>query len=91
MFNEPVRTGSLFAVTVAIAYAACTLVFWLFPEAAATFMNLLFHGLDFRKLRSGDSLFSFGGFVYALAGIAVWAFLAGTLFAWLAGRVRTAP
>ena len=81
-----VRTGITFAITVALAYAACSLVFWLAPEAAAGFMNALFHGLDFRKLQAGTP-FSFGGFSYALAGIAAWAFLAGMLFGWLSKRI----
>ena len=90
MFSQSLRTGAAFAITVAIAYAACAFVFWLFPEAAASFMNGLFHGLDFRKLQSGGSLFTFGGFVYALVAITIWAFVFGTLFGWLQSRVRSA-
>ena len=53
-------------------------------------MNTLFHGLDFRKLQSGAALFNFGSFVYALVGIALWAFGLGALFGWLAGRIGRA-
>jgi hypothetical protein len=73
--NNSMKTGAALAGTVAGDYAACTLVFWLWPEAAVNFMNGLFHGLDFRKLQSGPALFtrrlepmtiadqpSFGGF-----------------------------
>jgi hypothetical protein len=52
-------------------------------------MNSLFHGLDFRKLQSGTALFSFGSFVYALAGITIWAFGLGAVFGWLSGRIRS--
>ena len=55
-----VGTGLALAVAVGIGYSSCAIVFWLWPEAAATFMNGLFHGLDFRKLQSGSALFSFG-------------------------------
>jgi len=89
MLNPSLRTGTVFAATVAAAYTACAILFWLFPEAAASFMNALFHGLDFRKLQgAGD--FSFGGFLYALVGITAWAFVFGTLFGWLQSRVRPA-
>ena len=88
MFSQSLRTGGAFAITVAVAYAACAFVFWLFPDAAASFMNALFHGLDFRRLQSGSSLFTFGGFVYALVAITVWAFIFGTLFGWLQSRGR---
>lgn len=87
--NNPVKSGVAFAATVAIGYAACTLVFWLWPEASVTFMNSLFHGLDFRKLQSGSALFSFGSFLYALVGIAIWAFGLGAVFGWLSARIRS--
>jgi hypothetical protein len=86
--NNPTKTGAALAATVAIGYAACTLVFWLWPEAAASFMNTLFHGLDFRKLQSGPTLFNFGSFIYALVGITLWAFGLGALFGWLSGRMQ---
>jgi small-conductance mechanosensitive channel len=88
--NKSISTGTAFATTVAIGYAACTLVFWLWPEAAANFMNALFHGLDFRKLQSGSVLFSFGSFLYALLILAAWAFGLGALFGWLFGRFGNA-
>jgi len=84
--NSATRTGSALAITVGVGYAVCTLVFWLWPEAAASFMNALFHGLDFRKLQSGAPLFNFGSFFYALVVMIVWAFGLGTLFGWLLMR-----
>lgn len=78
------RTGAAFAATVAIGYALCTVVFWAWPDAAANFMNALFHGLDFRKLQADGSLFNFGAFLYAEVVMSVWAFGLGTLFAELA-------
>lgn len=81
--NDALRTGTAFAITVAIGYAVCTLVFQIWPEAAANFMNALFHGLDFRKLQSGPTLFTFGSFLYALVVMAVWAFGLGAVFGFL--------
>ena len=83
---KAIRTGIALAVTVGIGFGACTLLFWLWPEAAATFMNGLFHGLDFRKLQSGPALFSFGSFVYALVVMMVWAFVLGSIYGWLQDR-----
>ena len=87
--NRPaiLKTGTTFGATVGIGYAACALVFWLWPDAAANFMNALFHGLDFRKLQAGGSLFSFGSFLYAEVVLVGWAFALGCLFAWLTGKV----
>lgn len=81
--NHPARIGIALAATVGIGYAACALVFRLFPDAAANFMNALFHGLDFRKLQTGETLFTFDSFVYGLSVLVAWAFLGGTLFGWI--------
>jgi large-conductance mechanosensitive channel len=87
VMSNVIRTGAAFAITVAVGYALCTLVFWIWPEVAAGFMNALFHGLDFRKLQSGPAAFSFGSFLYALVVMAMWAFGLGTLFSWLFARL----
>jgi len=84
--SNPVRTGVALAVTVGVGYAICTLVFWISPEAAANFMNALFHGLDFRKLQNGAALFSFSSFSYALAVMVAWAFMLGGFFGWVLDR-----
>ena len=83
---NPIRTGAALAVTVGIGYAACTVVFWLWPDAAAYFMNALFHGLDFRKLQSGPAPFDFSSFLYALVPFVAWAFMLGTIYGWVLGR-----
>ena len=88
---NPVRTGKALAVTVGIGYTACTLVFWLWPDAAAYFMNALFHGLDFRKLQSGPLPFNFGAFLYALVPLMAWAFALGAIYAWVLGRFGSSP
>ena len=90
-YTNALKTGVAFATTVGIGYALCTVVFWLWPEAAANFMNALFHGLDFRKLQSGQALFSFGSFLYALVVMVAWAFGLGALFGWVQGRIGEEP
>lgn len=81
--NAALRTASALAATAAVAYSSCALFFWLWPEAAIKLTNALFHGLDFRKLQSGSAAFDFGGFLYALIVIVIWAFVLGALFGWL--------
>jgi len=88
---NPIHTGTALAVTVGIGYTACALVFWLWPDAAAYYMNALFHGLDFRKLQSGPTMFSFGSFFYSLAVSLVWAFGLGAIFGWVLNRVGGRP
>jgi hypothetical protein len=86
--GSPLRTGGALALTVALGYSACALVFWLLPHAAATFMNSLFHGLDFAKLQTETDAFRFDGFAGALAVITIWAFFLGTVFSFINERFR---
>jgi hypothetical protein len=89
--STALRAGAALAVTAALGYAACTLVFMLWPEIAANFVNALFHGLEFRKLQNGAALFDFRGFLYVLVVLMVWAFWLGALFGWLFERLGGAP
>ena len=88
--SNPMRLGGAFAATVAVGYGLCTLLFWLFPDAAASFMNALFHGLDFRPLATAGG-FTLGSFAFGAAVLVGWAFMLGTLFGWLAERFRVHP
>ena len=45
-----IRTGIVFAITVGVFYALCTLVWVLAPGPFLAFMNNLFHGMDFSAL-----------------------------------------
>jgi hypothetical protein len=84
---NPLHTGIALAATVGIGYAACAFLFWLWPEPAANYMNALFHGLDFRRLQSGSTMFNFGAFLYALVVSIIWAFGLGAIFGWVPNRV----
>ena len=79
-------TGIALAITVALFYALCTLVWLVAPGPFLGFMNSLFHGLDFTPMLKPGA-FSWASFVGALAVMSVWAFLAGTFFAWLRQRL----
>lgn len=87
-FGNSLKLGGALAITVGIGYALCTIVFWLFPEAAANFMNALFHGLDFRPLAVAGA-FTFASFAYGLAVLVIWAFFLGSIFGWVAERFHT--
>ena len=80
MNGSILRNGVALALTVAIGYTACTLLFAAFPESATTFMNSLFHGLDFRKLQPAPGGFDFAGFAYSAIVLSVWAFALGCVF-----------
>lgn len=82
---NPWRFGAAFAVTVFVGYAVCTILWVAFTDPALTFLNSLFHGLDFRKLATGGG-FSVSGAVYAALVMTVWAYLIGALFALVRNR-----
>lgn len=87
-FGNSLKSGGALAITVGIGYALCTIVFWFFPEAAANFMNALFHGLDFRPLAVAGA-FTLTSFAYGLAVLVIWAFFLGAIFGWVAERLHT--
>lgn len=78
----PWRTGAALALTIAVGYSACALIFGLWPEATVPFLNALFHALDFSPLDTGAP-WPLAAFVFSLLALTIWGFLVGTLFAWL--------
>jgi large-conductance mechanosensitive channel len=89
-FGGAIPAGVAVAITVGIGYAACALVFRAAPDAAMTFMNALFHGLDFRRLQSGPAPFDFSSFSFALLVAVAWAFVLGAVFGGIVDRLRPA-
>ncbi len=77
----PLRTGLALAITVGLFYALCALVWALAPGPSLSFMNGLFHGMDFSSMVQPRP-FALPGFLVALVVLSVWAFLMGTFFAW---------
>mgnify|MGYP003385200057 CR=1 FL=1 len=82
----PLRTGIALAVTVGVFYALCALVWVLAPGPFLSFMNNLFHGMDFTSLVQPRP-FAWSGFLAALLVMSTWALLAGTFFSWLLNRL----
>lgn len=80
--SAALRTGVTLAVTVAVFYTLCTLLWLAAPGPFLGFMNSLFHGIDFTSLVHPGG-FAWGGFFEALLVMSLWAFLAGTFFGWL--------
>ena len=83
---SPIRTGLVFGITVGVFYAACTAIWALAPESFLTFMNNLFHGMDFRLLVQPRP-FSWSGFAAALLILSGWAMAAGAFFTWLSHKL----
>ncbi len=82
----PLLSGAALAMTVAVMYALCTLVWVLAPGPFLSFMNKLFHGMDFTSMVQ-PGLFAWTGFVSALLVQSAIAFFAGALFAGLFNRL----
>ena len=75
------------AATVAAGYAACSVLFYVFPGTAAGFMNALFHGLDFTRIQA-EAAFTLSSFAYAGLVLTGWVFLLGCLFGWLRRKLQ---
>ena len=84
--TAPLHTGIALAITVALFYCLCTLVWVLAPGPFLSFMNNLFHGMDFSSMVRPRP-FAWSGFLGVLLVLSTWALLAGVSFAWLLNRV----
>lgn len=79
---KPLHTGLSFAVTVVVFYSLCALAWFVAPDRFMTFMNNLFHGLDFTPLIQPRP-FAWSGFLSAALVMGLWTFFAGTFFGWI--------
>lgn len=82
----PLRTGIALAITTGVFYALCALVWVVAPGPFLSFMNNLFHGMDFTSMVQPRP-FAWSGFLAALLVLSTWALLAGAFFAWLLNRL----
>lgn len=48
----PWKIGLVLAITMAVSYTICAMLYALWPARGIEFLNALFHGLDFRKLET---------------------------------------
>jgi hypothetical protein len=78
---KPLTTGLVLSLTVTVFYSLCALVWVALPDQFMDLMNAMFHGLDFRRLVTGQP-YTWSSFLYSIIAFAVWFFLAGVFFAW---------
>lgn len=85
--NVPWKSGLALALSMAISYTVCALLYALWPAQGIAFLNVLFHGLDFSRLQTPQpySATDFFGPLLVLSG---WGALVGTLFTWLYGKLH---
>lgn len=88
--NAPWRTGISLALTIAISYTICALLYALWPAQGVAFLGALFHGLDFGRLQAPQD-YSVATFVGPLLVLSVWGATVGTLFAWLSAKLCGRP
>lgn len=82
----PARVGRALPITVGLFYAFCALIWSLARGPFLSFMNSMFHGMDFSSMVQPRP-FAKVGFLVALVVLSDWAFLMGTFFAWLLNRL----
>ena len=82
----PLRTGLALAITVGLFYTLCALIWAVAPGPFLSFMNNLFHGMDFSSMVRPQP-FAWLGFLTALLVLSAWALLAGVFFSWVLKRL----
>jgi hypothetical protein len=78
---NPWVMGAALTITFVAVYVLCAAAFAIAPTATIDFFNAWFHGLNLAGLQTGAKPFTFGVFLYGTLGIAVVAFVCGTVFA----------
>jgi hypothetical protein len=86
--HKPWKTGLALALTMAISYSVCALLYALWPEQGIVFLNALFHGLDFSRLQAPQA-FGVATFFGPLVVLSLWGLLVGSLFTWLHGKLHS--
>ncbi|TWC59887.1 hypothetical protein FBY04_102171 [Pseudomonas sp. SJZ080] len=69
--NAPWKTGISLALTMAVSYTICALLYALWPTQGIAFLSALFHGLDFGRLQAPQD-YSVATFVGPLLVLSVW-------------------
>ena len=72
-------------VTMGIAYLACAVFVWIFPNLSLTLLGWVAHLVNVDKF-AGDVQITLGGVILGLIQISVYAYLASWLFASLYNR-----
>lgn len=80
--SQPWQTGVAVAITTAVSYVVCTLLYVLWPQEGIELLNALFHGLDFNQLGIPAPMTASMFFIPLLV-LSLWGFLAGALFSWV--------
>ena len=83
---RPFSTGIALAITVGLFYALCALIWAVAPGPFLSFMNNLFHGMDFSSMVRPQP-FAWPGFLTALLVLSAWALFAGVFFTWVLNRL----
>lgn len=79
---KPLRTGITLSLTISVFYTLCTLIWVAAPDRFMSFMNALFHGLDFRMLMTAVP-YDWSSFFYSLVVFAIWGLGIGSFFSWV--------
>lgn len=84
--NAPWKSALALALSMAISYTVCALLYALWPAQGIAFLNALFHGLDFSRLQTPEA-YGVTDFLGPLLVLSGWGALVGSLFAWLYGKL----
>lgn len=79
METTSLRTGIAFAATTALLYSLYSGMGFGARDSFLSFMNKLFHGMDFSTMVTPQA-FTFSGFLIALIVLSIWALGAGMFF-----------
>lgn len=83
---KPIQVGLTLAGTVVVLYLACALFVWVVPGSAESVLNLVAHSVNLDPVFEQTPKLTFAGVVGGTFAVALYFFVAGSVFGWIYNR-----
>ena len=83
---KPVNVGLSLSGTVAVLYLLCALFVWVVPNGVESAIKLVSHSMNLDPVFEGGTTITFAGVLMGTIAVAIYFFVAGTVFGWIYNR-----
>jgi hypothetical protein len=87
---KPFNVGLSLAGTVVVMYLLCALFVWIVPNGVESAVKLVAHGMNLDPVFDQPASITFVGVLGGTVAVAIYSFVAGTVFGWIYNRFVTA-
>ena len=83
---RPFNVGLSLAGTVVVMYLLCALFVWVAPNGVESAVKVVSHGMNLNPVFEQPTSITFAGILIGTVAVAIYFFVAGTLFGWIYNR-----